>query len=114
MIKFKRSDHSKNGEVQEMAAIEMHNDVRTSRMKYVFSGNSSLLLPLLRIFYCAINVLSRWTILQEPNFTLGAVHILRNTGIGGGGSSRFITVLQRGGLPNLYYVINRRPLIQVD
>ena len=80
MIKFKRSDHSKNGEVQEMAAIEMHNDVRTSRMKYVFSGNSSLLLPLLRIFYCAINVPSRWTILQEPNFTLGAVHILRNTG----------------------------------
>ena len=37
--------------------------------------------------------------------TLGAVHILRNTG-GEGGSSRFITILHRGGVPNLlqYYI----------
>ena len=34
---------------------------------------------------------------------LGAVHILRNTGWGG--SSRFITILHRGGVSPIYYNI---------
>ena len=41
--------------------------------------------------------------------SLGAVHILRNTEWGGG-SSRFITILHRGGLESLlhYYSFERK------
>ena len=44
-------------------------------------------------------------IYTRKNFSLGAVHILRNTLWGGRGSSRFITILHRGGLESLlqYY-----------
>ena len=43
---------------------------------------------------------ARFSSSVPPLSTLGAVHILRNLGWGGG-SSRFITILHRGGLPNL-------------
>ena len=38
---------------------------------------------------------------------LGAIHILRNRGQGGGGSPRFITILHRGGSDRFITVLHR-------
>ena len=62
------------------------------------------------------DIISRARKIVSVDWLLGAVHILRNTvlggtglhdllqyykGVGGGGSPQFITILHRKGLPNL-------------